>query len=363
MRNIALKIVSALLIAIIAISLFSNSSKPPIFIQTTVVAASLATVSLVPLSLEEANIPTAKITNTFFWKFDGILWRWELRVPESLYYYFKTIPRSPERDCSVYLINPIDDSCLDKMAKELHRIAAVRGYDEKKTVEFASSFVQNIGYSSDNSTTGLEDYPRYPLETLADKTGDCEDTSILLTALLNSMGYNAALMYFSETSSDVPHYGIGIAAVKGTFGTNWIHNNIRYYYLETTSLRWPIGAIPGGLTICDPEVHLPSPSPFIQYSWGKVNDGDSVTINIELANIGQADAQNINISIYYVDTNESTSNCLHSELLNTNGLPIILSAGESVNYELPSSVIQDKDYVLYIHITYSGDGVGTYRGG
>jgi len=142
----------------------------------------------VPLSLEEANIPTAKITNTFFWKFDNILWCWELRVPESLYYYFKNIPRSSERDCSVYLVNPIDDSCLDKMAKELHRIANVRGYNEKKTVEFVSSFVQGISYSSDELTTGLEDYPRYPLETLADKTGDCEDTSILLTALLNRMG-------------------------------------------------------------------------------------------------------------------------------------------------------------------------------
>lgn len=322
-----------------------------------VTATYIETISLMPLSLDEANIPTEKVTNTFFWKFDDIIWSWELRVPESLYEYFTSIPRKISRDYSVYLENPIDDSCLVKMANELHRVAEVQGYNEKTTVEFAASFVQGIGYSADEQTTGLEDYPRYPLQTLADKTGDCEDTAILLTALLNGMGYNAALIYFPETAKKIPHYGVGIAEVEGTYGTNWEYDGIKYFYLETTEPWWRIGAIPGILAPYTPEAHIPKPSPFIQYGWDTSIENSTANVTVKLANIGQIGAPEVDIVAGYAGSDESVFHSTGDYLADSTSISLSLDAGEYKELFISLPERNANEYTLVIQLIYDGDSV------
>jgi len=51
------------------------------------------------------------------------------------------------------------------------------GFTDNQIMELAISFVKSLPYSYDIDTTGLEGYKRYPIETLADSTGDCEDTA------------------------------------------------------------------------------------------------------------------------------------------------------------------------------------------
>ena len=58
------------------------------------------------------------------------------------------------------------------------------------------SFAQNLPYTADDVTTGFDEYPRFPYETLYDNGGDCEDTSILVSAMLRELRYGVALLHF-----------------------------------------------------------------------------------------------------------------------------------------------------------------------
>jgi len=52
--------------------------------------------------------------------------------------------------------------------------------------------VQSLPYVSDPESTGQRDYWRYPMETLIEGQGDCEDKAALSTLLLHLGGYNTA---------------------------------------------------------------------------------------------------------------------------------------------------------------------------
>ena len=79
-------------------------------------------------------------------------------------------------------------------------------------VELAVLFVQIIPYSYDIDSMG-QDYPRYPIETLIDGTGDCEDHAILLAQLLSSMNYDAILLKYPT------HVALGVADTGNMYGT------------------------------------------------------------------------------------------------------------------------------------------------
>ena len=195
-------------------------------------------IHLLPLKLTEASQETATITHNYIWSFDGVKWVWELELSEPLYSYFKGLQRPSTDDYSIYVTHPMDDIYIDNMLSEIERVAQEQGFDTSKTVQFVAAFVQGLAYTSDSITTSYYDYPRYPIETLADAGGDCEDTAILLAALLNKMGQEVVLIVFPD------HYGIGILRGESTYGTYWEHNGGRYFYLETTTLGWRIGEIP-----------------------------------------------------------------------------------------------------------------------
>ncbi len=58
--------------------------------------------------------------------------------------------------------------------------------------ECALAFVQaTITYALD---PGLFEYPRYPVETLVDLVGDCEDTAILYASLVRTLGQGALIV-------------------------------------------------------------------------------------------------------------------------------------------------------------------------
>ena len=91
------------------------------------------------------------------------------------------------------------DKYIEAMAKDLKKMC--EEYNEKTTVsnrvgyaQFISWFVQSaIDYETDSKFKGVDEYWKYPLETLYDRKGDCEDGAILLAALLYAAGYDAGI--------------------------------------------------------------------------------------------------------------------------------------------------------------------------
>lgn len=179
---------------------------------------------------------------TYRWRYDNQDWELTMQIPEYLYLFYTRMERAPVQDYSIYVTHPKDDAELTgPLAAELKRLAARRGYDAQETVNLTASFVQSFSYRTEGG-----EYPNYPVETLVDKGGDCEDTAILVGALLKAMGYDAVLIrYTAPVEGEAGHMAVGVAVpgeVAG--GYSYQYNGRTYYYLETTSTSWRLGQMP-----------------------------------------------------------------------------------------------------------------------
>jgi len=111
------------------------------------------------------------------------------------------------------------------------------GYSETDNVMNVITFVQSLPYFKDASSTTMDEYPRYPIETLVDNGGDCEDTAILTAAMLREMGYGVVLV------NPPGHMAVGVKC-SSCSGTNYTYGGDKYYYLETTGNNYKIGQMP-----------------------------------------------------------------------------------------------------------------------
>lgn len=74
----------------------------------------------------------------------------------------------------------------------------------------------------------LEEYWKYPLETLYDRAGDCEDTSILLAVLYKATGYAVFVL--------LPGHAVkAVVLPSDTVGYYYSVNFKNYYFCETTA--------------------------------------------------------------------------------------------------------------------------------
>ena len=135
-----------------------------------------------------------------------------------------------------------------------------REWSKQDRIDFVLSFVQSLPYTLDDVTTGYDEFRRYAIETLIEGGGDCEDTTILVAAILRGLGENTALIFTPG------HIALG---VSGNFtGTSVTHNGTKYYYCETTGTGWSVGALPpsSGTTVTNivpltPSKIGPAPKP------------------------------------------------------------------------------------------------------
>jgi len=193
-------------------------------------------VRLPALTVDPPGIPSA--TRIFAWYFNGIKWQWQIDIPLPVYRTASNLPRPLEDNFGRYTSGPEEDIFLGDIARQLYHTALENGYSHLERVQFAASFVQAFDYISDVESTGFANYAKYPVETLMDLRGDCEDSAILLAALLNRMGEDVVFVAFPD------HLGIGIAGDAETSGTFWPYNSREYFYLETTVSGWKLGEAP-----------------------------------------------------------------------------------------------------------------------
>lgn len=190
---------------------------------------------------------------TYQWYFMGSSWEYTTEIPESEYDYFSNKPRAGGYD--EYVLNPEDDLWMKNLADLFTEEAEAKGwYEPYYIISFVLSFVQSMPYTSDDVTTGYDEYPRYPVETIV-KGGDCEDTSILFASIVREMGYGAALLLLDEDG----HMAAGVL-ISQYLIDNWDANypyELTYYtdtasgkkyaYCETTERGWELGEMPGEL--------------------------------------------------------------------------------------------------------------------
>lgn len=196
----------------------------------------IATTSLpTPTSVQSGN---SNYYQTYSWSYKGTTWSYELHIPKETYNYYKSKPHNRESNYAQYALSDYDRPFLEGIISKFEEASKDSKYSEYDTILNIISFVQSLPYTSDEVTTGYDEYPRYPIETLVDNGGDCEDTAILTAALLNSMGYGTVLIKLPH------HLAVGVKCSDDYPGTYYEYHGSRYYYLETTGEGFEIGEIP-----------------------------------------------------------------------------------------------------------------------
>jgi hypothetical protein len=181
-------------------------------------------------------------------------WQYEAEIPIAIYDHFSAQERGT--DYSVYAYNELDDDWLGYTANSFLEVAEQENWEDIDAIGFVLAFVQSLPYEFDKLTTGYDEYPRYPMESMVDggeSAGvDCEDTVVLLITILRQMGYDVALLLFSSDE----HMSAGVGMSQADID-NWSQEyTLTYYktddkiyaYCETTGEDWGPGDKPDKIT-------------------------------------------------------------------------------------------------------------------
>ncbi|NYT04822.1 MAG: hypothetical protein GKC04_00400 [Methanomicrobiales archaeon] len=144
----------------------------------------------------------------------------------------------------------VEDDDLDSLyAGITARLAEVRGaasLDSDEYLELMAVYVQSIPYATDADLIN----PKFPVETIADAEGDCDDKSLLLAGMLAREGYDVALLYFGPER----HMAVGVRSPGHGYAASG------YAYVEVTNVSY-IGIAPdrldGGIALSSEPVVIP----------------------------------------------------------------------------------------------------------
>ena len=240
------------------------------------------------------------ITRTYTWTYNREIFSRDtytitLQIPKGHYDYYKNQPHT--RDYNSYALSDYDRQLLNSMIEGFKQQGEKNGYSDYDNVMNVIAFVQSLPYTSDSVTTGYDEYPRYPIETLVDGGGDCEDSSILAAALLSEMGYGIILV------SPPGHMALGIKGSENLSGSYYEYNGSRYYYVETTSSGWGIGKLPPEFSGTKASIYPMKSTPSVSARlYATYDDSDSqyvyYKIRCDIQNLGPASAKNISVYMF-----------------------------------------------------------------
>ncbi|WP_400205221.1 InlB B-repeat-containing protein [Candidatus Methanarcanum hacksteinii] len=179
---------------------------------------------------------------TFDWSYGGKDYSITLGIRYSDYYTYKTddIIRSQGTTEHDKMFVTSDDKYVKQIAEYIS--GATVGLDKAEVVNVLLRFTQTIPYMYDSESVGQEEYWKYPLETLYDGNGDCEDTSILFCAVGKAMGYDTALMLFSGHATgaiSITDMGYDTSDVKlktERVGAGFFSRVVSYYTIDNSDI-------------------------------------------------------------------------------------------------------------------------------
>jgi len=175
-------------------------------------------------------------------------WEINMEIPKSDYEYYKVFPGAYRYAFNVSYLSyfmTINDPDIKNLSLALNYISAEQDFDNLTRLNFILTFVQEaMGYYTDINTTGFEDYYKFPLETLVEGGGDCEDTSLLMYTISHILGYNVKLivMNVSSPAGIMGHVAVGVhfqsiplSPYSKYLRDGFYNEGKLYYYMETTT--------------------------------------------------------------------------------------------------------------------------------
>ncbi len=166
-------------------------------------------------------------------------WTWDYPAWNEMYEHYSSLDRYYQpADYHYYINDAWNASICKSLATSIVNTAKASGYSDREALFELVAFVQSIPYQYDkDSKAQAADYPKYPIETLMEGAGDCEDSSILLATMLKELGYGVAIIYYPG------HIMVGIAGADNEVGTHFTVDGVKYFVMETTVYGWKWGQL------------------------------------------------------------------------------------------------------------------------
>jgi hypothetical protein len=169
---------------------------------------------------------------------DGQSWDIAFVLYKYAYSEMRNEPRG--RDYDEYVAVAQDSGVADSLATLVDNDLEDSGITgDLSKVSTIIDWVQSFAYVTDDVYEDYDEYPKFPVETTTEVSGDCEDTSILLASLLQAEPYNYDMVLISPPG----HMAVGIYSTDRE-GTYYTYDGRDYYFIETTGSGWGIGDVP-----------------------------------------------------------------------------------------------------------------------
>lgn len=149
------------------------------------------------------------------------------------------VPKQPEDYARYVTKGPMDD--VRALAAWLRRQSDERKFDSIQEAENIIRMVRSVPYVQDHEQAG--DQPKYPIQTLHDLAGDCEDHAILAASLLWQLGHPVALAYLELDGRAHMALAYATESFSGTFCLTG-DDGKSYAYVETVPSSMEMGEIP-----------------------------------------------------------------------------------------------------------------------
>ena len=141
--------------------------------------------------------------------------------------------------------DPAQDGLYATLLAETDKIRLQQKLSDDEYLELIAGYIQSLRYE-----TREQNPAKFPVETVVDRSGDCDDKSLLLAGLLSREGYPVALLLFGPES----HMALGVGS------DDYLYKNTGYAFVETTNYSFvgvPTDKLGGNLTLYSDPVIIP----------------------------------------------------------------------------------------------------------
>ena len=293
------------------------------------------------------------------WECDGRLHSIDLEISEELYDYYQNERehlayeyRIEDRETPVnfysFILSDYDRPFIHELADRF----AERAFTDYDKVNLAMTFVQSLPYAFDDESTGEDEYVRFPIETLVDGCGDCEDKVALLGAILYEMGIDFVLLSLPE------HLALAVRC-EGVMAERYIsYRNKRYHYVETTMEGWAIGQVPPDYALAEVEVYPIAAEPTFlvremcfESAAAPVYEKADCSLRLLLHNLGPGRVTGLQLHVWVYEGTPSHAKVIAEETFSLDDLWEGQNRHETLSFQ---SFIKEK---AKLYIELSGDNI------
>nr|WP_319376926.1 hypothetical protein [uncultured Methanoregula sp.] len=141
--------------------------------------------------------------------------------------------------------DPTQEELYRTLIAEFRNMKAEMGLSDDEYIELLATYTQSLRYE-----TVAENPAKFPVETVVDASGDCDDKSLLLAGLLSHEGYDVALFSFGPET----HMAVGVGSDQ------YLYKNTNYTFIETTNFSFigvPTGTLDNGVVLKSNPIVIP----------------------------------------------------------------------------------------------------------